>query len=306
MGQLEDMNAFVRIVESGGIGRAAHQLGIAKSAVSRRLNELEIQLGVKLLNRTTRALTLTDAGRLYYERAVKVIEDVAELNAFTANTEAQLRGSIRVSLPVTFGNAHMGPAINDFLRRHPELEFTIDFSDRQVDLIQEGIDLAIRIDNLSDSSLIARKITPISTTLCASPNYLEEFGMPHTPEDLKNHKVMRYIGTSSGSWRLIDNNGDVTTMKPKAKLSANNGDFLCYLACEGHGIIISPTFICWQELAQGRLVELMPDYRVEGLNAFAVYPKTRYLSERARAFIDHLIDYFGDTPYWDNWKQNQD
>ncbi len=304
MGQLEDMQAFIRIVDAGGIGRAAAQMDIAKSAISRRLRDLETRLGVKLLQRTTRVITLTEAGRRYYQSAVKVADDVAELNSVTANADAELRGTIRLAAPVSFGVSHLSSVISDFVALHPQLEFDIQFSDRHVDLIQEGIDLAIRIGDLKDSSLIARRITPVRLVMCASPAYLAKFGEPQTPDELRSHKVMRYAGSSSGNWHLIDPEGRNVAAKPKANIIANNGDFLRDLAIKGQGIIISPTFICWQQLRDLSLQRVLPNFRVASLDAYAIYPETRYLSPRTRSFINYLVERFGDSPYWDTKLDN--
>ena len=300
MGQLEDMQAFVRVVEAGSISHAADQLGVTKSAVSRRLSELEARLGTTLLKRTTRSSSLTDAGQRYYERSLLVIDDVAELNAITAGNDNALSGTLRLAAPLSFGLSHLSPAIDIFARKHPDLTIRINFSDRQIDLVQEGVDLAFRIAELKDSSLKARKITSIKLMLCASPDYLKRQGSPQTPENLKKHQLLNY--DSSGSvlpWRLLDSKGQEHIVHPEAKIIANNGDFLRDMSIAGHGIFISPTFISWEALAKGKLVQVLPDYRIPSINAYAVYPQTRYLPQRARSFIDFLVRRFGENPYWD-------
>ena len=300
MGQLEDMQAFVRVVEAGSISHAADQLGVTKSAVSRRLSELEARLGTTLLKRTTRSSSLTDAGQRYYERSLIVIDDVAELNAITAGNDNALSGTLRLAAPLSFGLSHLSPAIDIFARKHPDLTIRINFSDRQIDLVQEGVDLAFRIAELKDSSLKARKITSIKLMLCASPDYLKRQGSPQTPENLKKHQLLNY--DSSGSvlpWRLLDSKGQEHIVHPEAKIIANNGNFLRDMSIAGHGIFISPTFISWEALAKGKLVQVLPDYRIPSINAYAVYPQTRYLPQRARSFIDFLVRRFGENPYWD-------
>ncbi len=299
MGQLEDMNIFIRIVEAGGISRAADQLGLAKSAVSRRLVDLEARLGVRLLNRTTRTSSLTDIGQSYYDRAIKVVDDVAELNTITTDANTSLEGTINLAAPLSFGLSHLSPAINDFVNQHPELTINIDFSDRQVDLIEEGFDLAFRIADLKDSSLIARKISPIKHMLCASPEYFNKYGAPESPDDLKNHLLLHYSISGTNTWKLTDKKGKQYTISVNAKMIANNGDFLKDMAIAGHGIVFSPTFISWQAIATGELVPILTDYKLLQLNAYAIYPKTRYLSQRTRLLIDFLVELFGDNPYWD-------
>jgi len=299
MGQLEDMQLFIRIVDAGGIGRAAEQLDIAKSAVSRRLVELEKHLGVRLLNRTTRTSSLTEAGRIYYKRALGIVDDVTELNSITADDNTSLQGAIKLAAPLSFGLCHLAGAIDDFIKQHANIRIHIDFSDRQVDLVEEGLDLAFRIAELKDSSLVARRICPIRFRLCASPAYLEKHGTPELPADLKNHRLLHYNMSASGYWRLYDASGKESVIHVSGEITANNGDFLKRMAMAGHGIVQLPTFICWQELASGELVAVLPDYSLLQRYACAVYPLNRYLSQRVRILIEFLVERFGDEPYWD-------
>lgn len=299
MGQLEDLSVFVRVVDAGGISRAAEQLGLAKSAVSRRLADLETRLGVKLLNRTTRKSSLTEAGQSYYERAHKIIDDVAELNGIAADSGRDLEGVIHLAAPLSFGLAHLAPAIELFAREHPGLTINIDFSDRQIDLVEEGFDLAFRIANLKDSTLIARKISPIRVLLCASPGYIKENGMPKKLSDLKQHRFLQYNLSGSSSLKMTDKRNKEHLVKLSAKMIANNGDFLRDMAIAGHGIVATPTFISWKAFATGELVPILPNYTLPQPNAYAVYPQTRYLSQRTRMLIDFLVDRFGENPYWD-------
>ncbi len=299
MGQLEDMQVFIRVVEAGGISRAAEQMGLAKSAVSRRLADLEARLGVRLLNRTTRTSSLTEAGHEFYQRGIKIIDDIAELNSLTNKANTTLAGSINLAVPLSFGLSHLAPAIDIFVKQHPELTINIDFSDRQKNLIEEGLDLAVRIADLKDSSLIARKISPIKTLVCASPDYLQKYGVPETANDLKHHQLLHYNLSNSSAWKLTDKQGKQHLIPVAAKIIANNGDFLKDMAIAGHGIIMLPTFISWQALGNGELVPILLDYKTPELNAYAVYPQTRYLSQRTRMLIDFLVQRFGENPYWD-------
>lgn len=299
MGQLEDMSVFIRVVEAGGISRAAEQLGQAKSAVSRRLADLEARLGTRLINRTTRNSSLTETGKEFYERAIKIVDDVSELNALSKDTNTKLEGVIKLAVPLSFGLAHLAPAIDIFAKKHPDLTINIDFSDRQIDLVEEGFDLAFRIAELKDSTLAARKITPIRLMLCASPTYIKKNGMPETPAQLKNHNFLKYSVIGSSSLKLKDKHGKDHTVKPTAKMIANNGDFLKDMAIAGHGIVASPTFISWKAISTGELVPILPEYKLPQPNAYAVYPQTRFVSQRARLLIDFLVERFGDNPYWD-------
>lgn len=299
MGQLEDMEAFVRVVEAGGIGTAAEQMGIAKSAVSRRLSELEARLGVTLINRTTRTQKLSDTGEHYYSRALQIINEMSELNNITSNPECDLKGTIRISAPLSFGLTHLSPALDTFFKEHPQLTLDIDFTDNQIDLIGGGYDLAFRIGDLDDSSLKARRLFPVNFALCASPKYLEEHGTPKDHEALKTHQVLRYSLASNTTLTLVDKDQQKHHVAIKGNIIANNGDFLSFMAAAGHGILFTPTFISWESLAIGDLVPILQDYQLPKMNAYAVYPQSRTLSRRTRLLIDFLVERFGDNPYWD-------
>jgi DNA-binding transcriptional LysR family regulator len=304
MSQFDQMRTFVRVVEAGSISRAAEQMGLAKSGVSRRLSDLESRLGVRLIQRTTRRSRLTEAGQAYYTGAVKLLGDVDELEAATADAEAVIRGTLRLAAPLSFGLCHLSPAMDEFMRQNPQLEINVDFSDRRIDLVERGMDLAIRIAQLEDSNLQARRICPIRLLLCASPAYLAEYGTPTRINDLKRHRILRYEAGGVSSIRLRDHQGRVHSIQTGSHIVANNGDFLRDMAMAGHGIIMSPSFITWQALASGDLVPVMTDFKPPPLEAWAVYPRNRYLSRRARSFIDFLVERFGDNPYWDQYSQD--
>ena len=204
-----------------------------------------------------------------------------------------------MAAPLSFGLSHLSPAIDVFAREHPGLEINIDFSDRQVDLIEQGVDLAIRISDLNDSSLHARRICPIRLMLCASPSYLERHGSPRKPEDLRDHQVLGYTLGSGHTIRFGDQQDDEQLVHTSTRMAANNGDFLRDMALAGHGIVALPTFIVWESVASRELVPVLEQYTLPTINAWAVYPQTRYLSQRARQFIDFLAERFGDNPYWD-------
>lgn len=299
MGRFEDMQVFARIVEAGGIGRAADQLGIAKSAVSRRLSDLEARLGVQLLNRSTRKSSLTDAGRSYYDRSAQILSDAADLDAALSDTQASLEGVIRLAAPLSFGIMHLRPGISDFAAAHPGVTFEIDLSDRKVNLIEEGFDLAIRIADLADSNLIARKLTTIHHVVCGSPAYLAAHGAPATPEDLRDHDILHYSNAPTSSWRYTDRTGAAGAISLRARMSASNGGFLRDIAIAGHGLAMQPTFLVYEALETQELIPVLTDYRWPSLDAHVIYPQTRHLSRRVRAFIDFLATRFGDAPYWD-------
>lgn len=305
MDRFENMHAFVRVVEAGSISTAADRIGVAKSVVSRRLKELEEHLGVELFHRTTRQMILTDSGRTFYQQSVRILEDILEAEHATSQFHGALKGNLKVALPLSFGLMHLGPAINAFLQAHPDIEFDLDFNDRQVDLLTEGFDLAIRIASLPDSSLIARRLAPIQAIMCASPAYLERMGKPRLPEELINHRCLVYnLISNFDTWNLYDADGQLIKTRIVPYLKASNGEFLRDTAAAGMGIVLMPTFIVYKEIESGQLVPLLTEYRYSQLAAYAIYPQTRHLSRRVRAFVDFLIKRFEGAPYWDLCLQN--
>jgi DNA-binding transcriptional LysR family regulator len=299
MGQFEDMEVFVAIVDADGIGKAAERLHVAKSAVSRRLVELEKRLGVQLINRTTRQSSLTEEGNVFYRRAQEILVDVSELNAITSRTQTVLQGDLKVAVPLSFGLQHVAAAIIEFAKLHSALDIHLDFSDRHVDIVDEGFDVAIRISELKDSTLIARKLATIRHVLCASPDYLDRNGRPTCPQDLKTHVGIHYSNAPNISWKFVGPDGRTNSVVVPARLTANNGDFLREAAVAGQGLILPPAFLVWKQIENGELEPVMTDYSFPDTNAYAVYPETRYLSQRVRALVDFLIDRFSSAPYWD-------
>lgn len=300
MSKFDEIQTFAQIVESGSITAAAERLAVAKSAVSRRLAELEARLGVELFHRTTRKLTLTDSGRAFYERSVRILSDLEEAEQAVCQAHHELRGPLKVAAPLTFGLLHLGPALNEFVRAHPQIQVEIDFNDRQVDVIQEGFDVAIRIAALQDSSLIARRFASISFDTCASPAYLARHGTPQTPNALRDHQCLVYTYlTNPRTWSYRDRTGNEISIRVQPYIEANNGDYLSAAAIAGHGIVRQPRFICYAAIARGELVPILTDYPIPALNAYAIYPPTRHLSQRVRAFVDFLVARFAGTPYWE-------
>lgn len=300
MDRFEEMRTFVALVDTGSITAAAERLGIAKSAVSRRLAELEERLAVQLVRRTTRSLSLTDSGRDYHERCARILADVDEAELAITQAHGDLRGRLRVAVPLSFGLAHLGPAIDDFLREHPDLNFDLDLNDRQVDLLTEGFDLAVRIAVLEDSTLIARRIAPVRQVLTASPGYLAARGTPRSPEALADHWCLVYSNTAHpGLWEYERPDGASGRIQVSARLQANNGDRLCQAAEADQGIVLGPSFILHRAIETGRLVPILAAYRWPTLTAYAVYPRARHLPRRVRAFVDFLARRFDGVPYWD-------
>lgn len=300
MDRFENMRIFIRVVESGNISKAADRVGVAKSAVSRRLKELEAHLGVELFHRTTRRMNLTDTGQAFYQQSVRILEDLLEAELAVSEAHGVLAGRLKVALPSNFGTLHIGPAINDFLKLHPNIEFDLDFNDRQVDIMQEGFDLAIRIAKLPDSSFIARRLTSISHVLCASPDYLKKYGTPQTIEDLPNHHCLAYnLVDDFKVWTLTNTNGKPQQITVQPTLVASSGEFLRDAAVSGQGITYLPTFIVHQHIERGELLPLFSPCASLNIDAYAIYPQTRHLSQRVRVFVDFLVQRFDGTPYWD-------
>ncbi len=300
MDRFADMRMFVAVVDAGSISGAAERLEVAKSAVSRRLTDLEARLGAELLHRTTRRLGLTDSGRAFFERAQRILADLEEAEQAVSQAHGAIRGRLKVALPLSFGLLHLAGLINEFLGLHPEVEFDLDFNDRQIDLMQEGFDLAIRIARLPDSSLIARKLAPIRHALCASPDYLARHGTPARADDLASHAGLVYSNLANpGLWSYVRPDGQPGSVQVPVKLRANNGDFLCRAAIAGQGVILHPTFYLSDAIRTGELVPLLTDHAWPEVNAYALYPPTRHLSRRVRAFVDFLAEKLAGEPYWD-------
>lgn len=301
MGQLEDMAMFVRIVEAGSITKAAEQLNIAKSAVSRRLKELEERLGSQLISRTTRQSKLTQAGEQYYQQVNNILRAVDAVNEHATDAPMRIEGTLKMTAPLSFGLMHLNDVIDKYANKHPHLRFDLDFSDRRIDLIEEGYELAIRIGELQDSSYQAKKLALIRCVICASPDYLAKMGTPETLDDLDNHALLQYSLGQTNSINLVDTEGRSHHRTIDAKIKATNGEFLVDLAVKGHGITFVPTFIAYKQLALGELVPVFQHYQLPTLTAYAVYPKNRFLSQRCRYLIDFIAEQFGDNPYWDQY-----
>ncbi len=302
MDRLAALEAFAKVAETQSFSEAARRLRSSKSAVSRHVAALEADLGARLFHRTTRSLTLTEAGRDYYARTSRILADLAEANASVTQLQAAPRGRLRVNAPMSFGFLHLAPALGDFLARYPEIELDVTLTDRFVDLIDEGVDVAVRIGTLTDSSLVARRLASIRRVLCASPDYLKTHGKPQTPDDLKAHDCLSNTNINiTREWRFIHpEDGSPWTIEVKGPMNANSGDMLRVAALRGHGFVHLPTFIVGEDLKAGTLVSVLESYIAQDLTLNAVYPTARHLSPKVRAFVDFLAERFGgDKPYWD-------
>lgn len=300
MDRLAGMEAFIKVAETQSFSEAARRLRSSKSLVSRHVAALEGMLGVRLFHRTTRSLTLTDEGRAYQLQVARILGEIDEANMAVSQTRAMPRGRLRVSAPMSFGILHLAPAIPRFLARYPEVELDLNLNDRYVDLIDEGLDLSIRVGRLAESSMVAKKLATLRMILCASPAYLQQHGTPQTPQDLKSHQCLCYSSNSLvPEWRLMQKDGTPWSVEIKGHLHANNGDVLRSAALEGAGIAFLPSFIVGSDLQASTLVSILADYVPSDSAIYAVYPTSRHLSPKVRAFIDFLAEHIGPRPHWD-------
>lgn len=299
MGKFHSMQVFARVVESESYTEAAERLGISRSAVSKRVMQLESELGVRLLNRTTRRVTPSEAGLVYYDRCMRILGEAEEADQLVRRLHSDQGRLLTVNAPVSFGIRHLGSAIAEFTRRHPELEISVSLSDRFTNLNEEGHDVAIRVAKQVEPGLIAERISPIRVVLAASPDYLERHGMPNLPGDLAHHSCLHYTYLASRDvWNFIGPDG-AHTLRVSGRITANNGDILMDAAINGLGIAHLPTFFVYQELQAGRLQVVMPNYKIPEISLFAVYPPNRQSTGMVGLLVEHLHEQFGAEPYWD-------
>ncbi|MBX6322321.1 MAG: LysR family transcriptional regulator [Rhodospirillaceae bacterium] len=299
MQSLDAMQVFVHTVEARSFTGAARRLGLSKSVVSRRLTALEARLGVRLLNRTTRSLSLTEPGQAYYERCTRILAEVEAAEAGLRSLAGGLSGLLRVAAPVSFGQRYLAPAVAEFLARHPRLTLELDLNDRFVDVVAEGIDVAVRIGRLRDSSLVARKLAPVRRVACCSPDYAARRGLPRRPEDLAGHDCLGYTNLATGEqWRFRV--GERWRSVPvRGPLRVNNGDILLQAALAGLGIVALPTFVCGPAIRSGALIRVLPRFEMLEATLCAVHPQSRHPSPKVRSFLDFLAGRFGPCPTWD-------
>ncbi|WP_079432799.1 LysR family transcriptional regulator [Zoogloea sp. LCSB751] len=298
MDRLHAMEVFVRVAEAGSFTAAADHLGLARSAVTRQIAALEAHLGVKLIARSTRSLKLTSAGLAYLERSREILDLVGVAESDLAGGDRRPRGPIRVSVPMSFGVRHLVPLVADFVTTYPEVSLDMDFDDRQVNLIESGLDLAIRITTQLDPTQVARRLSVARMVTLASPAYLERHGCPQKPEDLLAHQCLGYTGTAKVSWPyLVDE--ELIWVPVRCRLQANSGDALVDMAQRGLGICRQPSFIAAPAIQAGLLTRILVDFPGPELGIYAVFPSNRYVPSRVRALADYLAERIGPVPYWD-------
>jgi len=299
MDRIETMRTFVTVVNEGTFTRAADRLELSPQLVSKYVSQLEQHLGVRLLNRTTRKIHLTEAGARYHLRAQQILNDIDDAENELGALQTEARGLLRISAPTSFAIHHMATLLSQFQQAHPSVGIDLQLSDRKVDIVEEGFDIALRIGRLKSSSLIAKWIAPVRVVMCASPEYLKRYGTPQSPEDLRDHRYLSYsyidLDASQPLLRGLQQNGRNHTND----MISNNGDVLVAAAIAGAGIALQPTFIAGPAIKEGKLDVILPEYEPELMGLYAVYTHRQLLASKVRSFIDFIDGYFGSPPYWD-------
>ena len=299
MDRLAAIQVFSQVVESGSFAKAAERLGLSTSAASRHIAELEAHLQTRLLNRTTRRVSLTESGRAFYERSIQLLADLEEAEQEAARAAVVPRGTIKLTASVNFGVRHIAPAIAAFLAQHREVRFDVSLSDRVVDLVEEGFDLGIRIGVAGSGNIVARKLGETRLVPCASPGYIQAHGAPQAPEELEKHNCFTYeYVTPRNLWRFRDRSGHERAVRVRGSLHSNNGDLLAEAAARGAGIVFEPAFIVGPDVRTGRLVPLLQDFVPLPAPIYAVYPSRKHLSAKVRLFVEFLVERFAEAQDW--------
>jgi len=295
MGKLANIEALVAVVEAGGFSKAAERLNVAKSVVSRRVSMLEAELGVQLLRRTTRTQSLTGPGRQFYQRAVQILADLEEAEQSIVDSSAAIRGRLRLAAPLSFGLHRLNVALSGFMQLHPGIELALDLNDREINLVEEGFDMAVRIGVLRDSTLLARQLGSTQLVACASPEYLARNGTPQHPSELERHTGLHYANAPLKQvWQFTAGGREPLVAIPGIRMRANNGDALASAAAAGLGIVNTPDFIVAELIERGKLVPVLTEYRHPPLGIYAVFPPGRLMPRRVQMLADFLADRLGD------------
>ncbi len=302
MDRFDSMRIFAKVVETTSFTTAASGLGISTSMVSQHVKELEERLGARLLNRTTRRMSLTEVGRAYYDRCKRLLSDLEEAEAAVGNMQGAPQGELRVNATPVFGALQLAPAIADFTNRFPSISVEVMLSERIVDLIDEGFDVAVRVEPLPDSSLVTRQIASYRMVVCGAPAYFKKHGVPRTPADLADHNCLTFTGPGyMRTWHLVSSDGETLEVPVRGNLKSNNAAVLLLAALEGQGLIAVPTYLVGDALETDRLQTILDDYAAPPLTIRAVYPHSRHLSAKVRTFVDFLAERFGREASWEAW-----
>ena len=295
MDRLTEMEAFATVVDQGGFTDAARKMGISKSAVSKHVSSLEARLGARLLNRTTRRVSPTEIGLVYYDRARRVLNDAGEADSIVTAMQSAPSGVLRMSVATDFGVSLLSPVLDEFLADYPDISVNMVLKNRYVELISEGFDMSIRVGEMEDSSLRARKITETTQRLIAAPRYFQAHGRPMKIDDLNEHRLLHYSNQASANvWKITAPSGEVRQVRGTGWLTVNDGQSLLNAAVKGLGIAYLPSFLYHEAMAQGLVADVIPDLPPTTLGIYAVYPPGRFTQPKVRAFIDFLVDRFAE------------
>ena len=300
MDRLRALEVFVEVVRRDGFARAAEALDTSPANVTRYISDLEAHLQTRLLNRSSRKMSLTSSGEALFERAKSILDDVAEAEAIVSSATMQPHGVLRINAPLSFGVLHLAPLWAKFMQQYPDVQLDVALIDRVVDIVEEGYDMAIRISRAGSTSNVARKLASSHNFLCASPDYVKQYGMPATPAELQQHRCVGYsYSATADEWQLLDDAGKPLSVKVNCIMHTNNGDTARAAALGGLGVIWQPSFLIGADLREGRLVRVLPDYHLPDIDVLAVYPSRRHLSAKVRVMIDFLVEQFKGSPPWD-------
>ncbi len=300
MDRLRALEVFVEVVRREGFARAADALDTSPANVTRYISDLEAHLQTRLLNRSSRKMSLTSSGEALFERAKSILDDVAEAEAIVSSATMQPQGVLRINAPLSFGVLHLAPLWARFMQKYPDVQLDVALIDRVVDIVEEGYDMAIRISRAGSTSNVARKLATSHNILCASPAYIQQRGMPLQPAELLQHSCIGYsYAATADEWQMLDAHAQSHTVKVRCVMHTNNGDTARGAALGGLGVIWQPSFLVGADLRAGRLVRVLPDYHMPDIDVLAVYPSRRHLSAKVRVMIDFLVDEFSGTPPWD-------
>jgi len=299
MDRLNSMGIFVQVVRKGSFTAASKKLNLSRAQISKSVMQLEAHLGTRLLNRTTRKISLTETGRAYYERCKMILNDIEEIESIAGEQTVTPHGTLTISAPTSFGVLHLQEAISEYLKQYPQVKIVLSLTDRFIDVVSEGFDVGIRIASLEDSSLVARRIAPCKQVICASPDYLRRNGIPKVPVDLTTHSCLTYSNNLKPETWVLQGPEGKQSIKVNGSVCADNGDILKAAALSGLGITSLPTFIVGMDIKTGKLQPVLTEYSPPEISIYAVFPSRRYLSAKVRTFVDFLSGYFGDEPDWD-------
>ncbi len=300
MSHINDMMVFTAVVDAMNMTKAGETLGMSAAVVSKRILNLENRLGVRLLNRSTRRMTTTEEGDVYYHRCKDILEQIENTELALTGMQKQPKGILKVSAPASFGRKHISPVLGKFLSLYPKIDLQLQLTDKVIDIIEQGFDVAIRIGRLEDSNLVAKKLSPNCRVLCASPAYLRQFGTPQHPNDLADHSCLLFvpIGTNYQTWRFSHNQQTIK-VRVKGRIVTNNGEVLRDGVLAGLGIAQKSTWDIGEDIKKGNIIRILDDYSLGQTDIYALYPHRLYMSSKVRVWVDFLAEQFGPTPYWD-------